>query len=86
MVFVCFATKKCFLFYLSKHISTPYLLATSNQISRTYDAPHGSRVYGRKSRVYEQYTREDHAMGNTDQSFSIINIYIHTYIIDIIRR
>ena len=45
----------------------PFLLASSNQISRTGDAPHGTRVYGRKYRVYEQYTRQDHPMGNTEQ-------------------
>jgi len=38
---------------------------------RLGEAPHGSRVYRRKSRVYEQYTRQGHPMGNTEK-YSII--------------
>ena len=45
----------------------PSLLATANQISRTGHAPHGSCVYGRKSRGYEQYTRQDHPMRNAEK-------------------
>ena len=44
------------------------------------DAPCGSRVYRRKSRVYEQNTRQDHPIGNTEtilQHYKYIYIYIH---------
>ena len=66
-----FSTKQVVLFIEAAPVSTPYclpsLLATSNQISRTGEASHGSHVYGRESRVYEQYTRQNHPMGNTEQ-------------------
>ena len=67
--FVCFATKQVVLFIEAAPVSTPHclpsLLATANQISRLGEATHGSRVYG-------QYTRQDHPMGNTEKSCSII--------------
>jgi len=42
------------------------LLATANQISRLGEAPHGSRVYRRKSRVCGQYTWQDYPMENSE--------------------
>ena len=74
-------------FYLSKqqlfrrHIIYHLYQLQPINTSQTGKAPHGSRVYGRKSRVYEQYTRQDHPMGNTEKYCSIMNIYyiyIHT--------
>jgi len=50
----------------------PSLLATVNQISRTGEAPHGSRVYARKSRVCEQYSRQDDPMGNTQTNRAVL--------------
>ena len=50
----------------------PSLLATANQISRIGEAPHGSRVYGRKSCVYEQYTRQAHPIGNTEKNLAVL--------------
>jgi len=49
------------------------------------DAPCGSRVYRRKSRVYEQNTRQDHPIGNTEtilQHYKYIYIYIYVLIYD----
>ena len=54
----------------------PSLLATANEISRTGEAPHGSRVYGRKNSVYGQYTRQDHPMGNTEKSLQYYKFYV----------
>ena len=66
-----FATKQVVLFIEAAPVLTPCclpsLLATANQMSRLVEAPHGSRVYRRNSRVYGQYTRQDHPMGNTEQ-------------------
>ena len=62
--------------YRSGSCCLPSLLSTDNQMSRLGGASHGSRVYRRKSRVYGQYTRQDHPMGNTETSCSIINVYI----------
>jgi len=36
-------------------------------MSRLGEAPHGSRVYRRKRRVYEQYTRQDYPMGTRNK-------------------
>ena len=66
------------LFIEAATVSTPFclppLLTTANQMSRFGMAPHESRVYRRKSRVYEQYTRQDHPMGNAEKYCSIINV------------
>jgi len=65
--------------------TTPSLasqLATDNQMSQLVNASHESRVYRRQSRVYGQYTRHDHAMGNTEkilQYYKYIYIYIYIY-------
>ena len=71
------------LFIEAAPVSTPYyvpsLLATSNQISVSGEAPHGSRVYVRKSRVNEQYTRQDHTMGNTEK---VLQYYKNKYILN----
>ena len=48
-------------------IFLPPLLATANQMRRLGEAPHGNRVYGRKIRVYEQYTRQDNPMESSDK-------------------
>ena len=60
-VFVCFATEQVVLFIEAVPVSTPYclspLLALANQISRTVEAPHGRRVYGRNSRTTIYTTR-----------------------------
>ena len=73
-VFVCFATKQVVLFIEAVPFSTPYclpsLLVTANQISRTDEAPHGSCVY-------EQYTRQDHPMGNTEKILQYYKGYSH---------
>ena len=51
-----FATKQVVLFIEAAPVLTPCclpsLLATANQMSRLVEAPHGSRVYRRNSRVY----------------------------------
>ena len=58
-VFVYFVTKQDILFIEVVYVTKPYclssLLATANQMRRFGEAPHGSRVCRRKSRVYEQY-------------------------------
>ena len=71
---VClFATIQVVLFIDAVPFLTPYclplLLAKANQItcSRTGKAPYWSRVYKRKSRLYGQYTRQDHPMANTEK-------------------
>jgi len=49
------------------------------------DASCGSRVYRRKSREYEQNTRQDHPIGNTEtilQHYKYIYIYIYVLIYD----
>ena len=70
--FVCFATKQVVLFIEAATVSTPYCynlyIATSNQISRTDDALHGSGVYRRKSRVYERKNPEQLRRGSCGSS------------------
>jgi len=65
-------------FYLSKRrlfrrhiVYHLYKLCTANQISRTGEAPHGARVYGRKGRVYEQF-------------IALLNLFSYDYINDFI--
>ena len=59
-MYLFFASKQVVLFIEAVPVPTPYclpsLLATANQMSRFGEAPHGSGVYRRKCRVYEQYT------------------------------
>ena len=75
--FVFFATKHVVLLIEAVPVSTPYclpyVLNTSNQMSRFGEAQPGSRVYRRK----EQYKRQDHPMGNTEKTCSIINTSVH---------
>jgi len=42
-------------------------------MSRFGEAQPGSRVYRRK----EQYKRQDHPMGNTEKTCSVINTSVH---------
>jgi len=43
-------------------------------MSRFGEAPNGSRVNRTKSRVYEQYTRQDSTMGNTEKVFQYYKV------------
>jgi len=53
----------------------------SNYTVLTHVYLSGPRVYGRKGRVYEQYTRQDHPIGNTE---NILQYYKSTYTLSII--
>ena len=48
----------------------PFILAKANQMSRFGEVPHGSCVYRRKSRVYEQY---NYSMKNTGTMLQYYN-------------
>jgi len=44
------------------------------------EAPHGSRVYRWNSRVYGQYTWQDHPMGSTDKYLAVLYVQKKAYV------